>query len=179
MTGLFIPRQPSFTSCVTASAAMAEKSLDDFFAKRDKKKKKEKATVAVNRGLAKPPENVQSTMVSLSAGNKSMKKDKASRSEAQDAQQMKVRGGSHDRDTWELACHCTWLLPVMATCKSRPAFYDQYTAGMAAPNTYDCFMCCTSVGGQLSIPFIFNTFLLSRLTNVTGFMNSNIQGSSV
>ncbi|XP_072269476.1 protein CDV3 homolog [Pyxicephalus adspersus] len=65
------------------------RSLDDFFAKRDKKKKKDKGSVAASRGATRPPDASQPSLVSLGGGPKSMKKDKASRSEAQDLQQEK------------------------------------------------------------------------------------------
>ncbi|XP_018411455.1 PREDICTED: protein CDV3 homolog isoform X1 [Nanorana parkeri] len=66
-----------------------ERSLDDFFAKRDKKKKKEKSTMNISRSSARPPEGSQSSLVSLSVGPKNVKKDKANKSEAQDTQQEK------------------------------------------------------------------------------------------
>ncbi|KAM9308829.1 protein CDV3 homolog [Gastrophryne carolinensis] len=65
-----------------------ERSLDDFFAKRDKKKKKDKGGAASGgKGAARPPEG---SMTALSGGAKSMRKDKAGRSEAQDPQTEKV-----------------------------------------------------------------------------------------
>ncbi|CAJ0940497.1 unnamed protein product [Ranitomeya imitator] len=69
-----------------------ERSLDDFFAKRDKKKKKEKGGsggAAGGKGPARPADGAQSTLTSLSAPAKSFRKEKSGRSEAQEAQQEK------------------------------------------------------------------------------------------
>ncbi|CAI9585139.1 unnamed protein product [Staurois parvus] len=67
-----------------------ERSLDDFFAKRDKKKKKDKASAPASRGAARPPDGSQSSLVSLSSGGaKSFRKEKFGKSEAQDPQQEK------------------------------------------------------------------------------------------
>ncbi|XP_073425622.1 protein CDV3 homolog isoform X1 [Dendrobates tinctorius] len=69
-----------------------ERSLDDFFAKRDKKKKKEKGGsggAAGGKGPARPADGAQATLTSLSAPAKSFRKEKSGRSEAQEAQQEK------------------------------------------------------------------------------------------
>ncbi|KAM5157005.1 protein CDV3 homolog [Mantella aurantiaca] len=66
-----------------------ERSLDDFFAKRDKKKKKEKGNVAASRGAARPPDGAHSNLVSLGGGPKNIKRDKSGRGEAQDNHQEK------------------------------------------------------------------------------------------
>lgn len=70
-----------------------ERSLDDFFAKRDKKKKKEKGGgsggPAGSKGAARPADGAQSTLTSLSGAAKSARKEKSGKSEGQDAQQEK------------------------------------------------------------------------------------------
>ncbi|XP_075068550.1 protein CDV3 homolog isoform X2 [Mixophyes fleayi] len=70
-----------------------ERSLDDFFAKRDKKKKKDKGgpgSAAGVKGAARPPDGAQSSLTSLGGVSKIVKKEKSSKSDPQDPQQEKV-----------------------------------------------------------------------------------------
>uniref|UniRef100_A0A8C5PL83 CDV3 homolog n=1 Tax=Leptobrachium leishanense TaxID=445787 RepID=A0A8C5PL83_9ANUR len=80
------------TACLVSMAEPEERSLDDFFAKRDKKKKKDKAGAAAaagSRGSPRPPEGSQSSASSVSSGSgpsKLSRKDKYGKSEGQDNQ---------------------------------------------------------------------------------------------
>ncbi|XP_068092375.1 protein CDV3 homolog [Hyperolius riggenbachi] len=72
-----------------------ERSLDDFFAKRDKKKKKDKGSAPGSKGAARPPDGAQPSPATLTSVGKIMKKDKMSRGEGQDAQLEK------EEDEWK------------------------------------------------------------------------------
>lgn len=79
-----------------------ERSLDDFFAKRDKKKKKDKAGAvgvgaAGSRGASRPPEGSQSVSMSSGSGpSKLYKRDTSGKNDGQDAQLEKK-----DDDEWK------------------------------------------------------------------------------
>ncbi|NP_001080515.1 protein CDV3 homolog A [Xenopus laevis] len=69
-----------------------EKSLDDFFAKRDKKKKKDKGvsgSAAGSRGSARPPDGAPSSSSSMSGAGKGVKKEKSGKSDNPDQLQEK------------------------------------------------------------------------------------------
>ncbi|XP_069814445.1 protein CDV3 homolog [Dendropsophus ebraccatus] len=69
-----------------------ERSLDDFFAKRDKKKKKDRGgsgAAAGGKGAARTADGAQSSLTSLSGGAKNIKKEKSYKGESQDPQQEK------------------------------------------------------------------------------------------
>ncbi|NP_001089590.1 protein CDV3 homolog B [Xenopus laevis] len=77
-----------------------ERSLDDFFAKRDKKKKKDKGgsgSAAGSRGPARPSDGATSSSLSsyVSAAGKGVKKEKSGKSENPDQLQEK------EEDEWK------------------------------------------------------------------------------
>ncbi|XP_053570264.1 LOW QUALITY PROTEIN: protein CDV3 homolog [Bombina bombina] len=73
-----------------------ERSLDDFFAKRDKKKKKDKSSASGSRAAAtataRPPD---SSSASVSGAGKGVKKEKSAKNDSQDTQQER------DDDEWK------------------------------------------------------------------------------
>ncbi|KAM4687414.1 protein CDV3 homolog [Discoglossus pictus] len=70
-----------------------ERSLDDFFAKRDKKKKKEKGS-AGNRAAVRPPDGAPAP----AGPSKSLKRDKPGKNEGPETQQERER---REDDEWK------------------------------------------------------------------------------